>query len=264
MYIYRMHSENPFLAPLIEYIGLVTINKWWESEEHIRPVWKLYWNNRSGASLDLNEKRWDLNPKSIFLIAPMTQYTPHCRTDTEHFYIHFNLPREYSSMSQGIWKIDPKHFNYSEIRESSINVLNRYSRRLLLMELINFSLRQLPKEFFEQKHYNPLGDIFLWLDKNLHQDCSNHVLSGFSGYSEDTLGRYFLKETGLSPQKYIRNLRISRGANLLKLTEKTVEEIADLCGFYDRPHFHRLFKLGTGLTPVDFRNRAQSSIIHRI
>jgi AraC-like DNA-binding protein len=259
-----MEIENPFLAPLIEYLGLVTINRWWESEEHIRPVWKLYWNNKCGAKLNYNSRTLELKHDKIFLIAPMTQYTPYCREEVEHFYIHFNLPRQYSSMSSGIWEIDPGHFRYQDIRANSINVLNTYSQRLFFMEIISYSLRQLPGDFFEQKHYNPLGEIFLWLDKNLHENCDNSVLVSLSGFSDDTLNRYFLKETGLTPQKYIRNLRISRGANLLKLTDKTVEEIAYLCGFYDRPHFHRLFKKGTGFTPVEFRYKSQSSIIHRI
>jgi len=259
-----MDSENPFLTPLIEYMGLVTLNRWWESEEHIGPVWKLYWNSCPGAYLELGDKIYNLDPDSMFLIAPMTQYTPYCSTEIEHFYIHFNLPREYSSMSKGIWKIDPKHYKYLEIRDTSLDVLNSYSQRLLFMELIIFSLRQLPEGFFEQKHFNPLGDILLWLDKNLHNNCDNKVLANLSGFSEDTLNRYFIKETGLTPQKYIRNLRISRGANLLKHSDKTVEKIAFLCGFYDRPHFHRLFKKGTGLTPIDFRNKSQSTIIHSI
>ncbi|MGL1892445.1 MAG: AraC family transcriptional regulator [Spirochaetaceae bacterium] len=259
-----MERENPFLAPLIEYLGLVTINRWWESEEHIRPVWKLYWNSKIGAKLNFNNKNIDLKPEKIYLIAPMTQYTPYCRSEVEHFYIHFSLPREYSSMSQGIWEIDPRHFRYSEIRDISKDILNSYSRRLLFMEIINFSLRQLPSSFFEQRHHNPLGEIFLWLDKNLHKNCDNKVLAEFSGFSEDTLNRYFLKETGITPQKYVRNLRISRGANLLKLTENSVEQIAELCGFYDRPHFHRLFKKGTGFTPVEFRYMSQNSIIHRV
>lgn len=264
MYIYRMKNENPFFGPLIEYMGLVTISRWWESEEHIRPVWKLYWNSNVGAKIKYNDKTWDLDPDHIFLIAPMTQYTPYCRTETEHFYIHFNLPRQFSNISQGIWQINPEHFKYSKIRKQSMNVLNTYAQRLLFMELISFSLQQLPEGFFEQKHYSPIEDVLLWLDKNLHENCHNLVLTELSGYSEDTLNRYFMKETGLSTQKYIRNLRISKGANLLKLTDKTVEEIADLCGFYDRPHFHKLFKMGTGYTPVEYRYMSQSSIIHRV
>lgn len=259
-----MKRENPFSAPLIEYLGLVTINRWWESEEHIRPVWKLYWNKTAGAKLKYNGKTYLLNPNYMYLIAPMTQYTPYCRTETEHFYIHFTLPRQYSNISKGIWEIEPNKFTYSDIREQSMNVLNTYVQRLFFMELIAFSLQKLPNGFFEKKHYSPLEDILLWIDKNLHENCHNTILSELSGYSEDTLNRYFIKETGLSTQRYIRNLRISRGANLLKLTDKTVDEIAYICGFYDRPHFHKLFKMGTGFTPVQFRTMSQNSIIHLV
>ncbi len=259
-----METQSPFLAPLIEFIGLLAINRWWESEEHIRPVWKLYWNSKSGASLDFNNTRWDLKPDKIYLIAPMTQYVPHCRTNLEHFYIHFHLPREFSSMSQGIWEVDPKHFVYANIRDASMNLLKNYSKRLLFMELINFSLQCLPEQFFEQEHINPLVDLFLWLDKNLDKNCRNNVLAELSGYSEDTLNRYFIKETGLTPQKYVRNRRINRGANLLQMSTHSVEEISEKCGFYDRSHFHRLFKKATNLSPIEYRNMSRRSVIIKI
>lgn len=264
MYNYRMSQESPFKTPAIEYIGLVSLNRWWESEEHIRPVWKLYWNKNSGAKVTFSGIDWDITPEKIYLIAPMTSYVPYCRDDVEHFYIHFTLPMEYHNIAKGIWEINPGTFTYDNITSQSKTVAQSYHSVLKMMELIYYALGKLPEGFFEQKQTSILDEIMLWLHENLDGNCSNSFLSQKFNYSEDTLHRYFIKETGLSPQRYIRNMRISRGANLLKMTNETIEEIAEKCGFHDRSHFHRLFQKSTGISPAKYRDKAQSTIIHTI
>ena len=245
MYNSRMLVQRPYAAPLIEYVDRVIINRYWESEEHIRPVWKLYWSKRKGAALTFREKKIELLPDSFYLISPMTRYIPYCRKNVEHFYIHFKLPREYGSPPQGIWKIPADRFRYEQVSHTDSG--------FLLLEIICNSLRHLPPGLFDQNHPDPLGDLFIWLEEHLHETCRNSVLAGVSGYSEDTLNRIFIRETGLSPQKYVQGLRVSRAANLLKRTSLTIEEIAEQCGFFDRSHFHRIFQKKIGLSPVQFR-----------
>lgn len=257
MYIYRMEFKNPFSTAHIESVDLVRISTYWETEEHIRPVWKLYWNNNSGASLSFLNQSIPLQPESLYLISPMTSYTPRCRGEVEHLYIHFKLPGEYGKLPQGIWKIPPGKYIYSQLKEAWQKGFKTFHHRLLYQELITYSLRQLPESFFEQSHPNPLSMVYIWLEKNLDKDCSNSVLAAIAGYSEDTLNRVFLKETGKTPQNYVRNHRISRAANLLRQRDLSMEEIAEFCGFYDRSHFHKSFQKRVGVSPVEYRSKVQ-------
>jgi AraC family transcriptional activator of mtrCDE len=63
----------------------------------------------------------------------------------------------------------------------------------------------------------------------------------------------FQKEIGISPIKYIRQLRFEKAKELLETTFLSVKEISFSVGFNDQSHFVRDFKKKYGLTPTEFR-----------
>ena len=62
---------------------------------------------------------------------------------------------------------------------------------------------------------------------------------------------------GLTPTQYISKGRLSRASNLLLQTEKSISEIAQLCGYFDHSAFSRAFKKATGSSPLAFRRQWQ-------
>lgn len=58
---------------------------------------------------------------------------------------------------------------------------------------------------------------------------------------------------GLTPTQYIAKSRLARASTLLLQTNKTISEIAQLCGYFDHSAFSRAFKKATGASPMDFR-----------
>ncbi len=58
---------------------------------------------------------------------------------------------------------------------------------------------------------------------------------------------------GLTPTQYIAKSRLGKASNLLLQTEKSVAEIAQLCGYFDHSAFSRAFKKATGSSPTSFR-----------
>ncbi len=65
--------------------------------------------------------------------------------------------------------------------------------------------------------------------------------------------RLFRRQTGFSPNAYLRAYRITKAQNLLKTTDLSVEEIAFRVGYDDVSAFIRAFGKSTGLTPSKFR-----------
>ncbi len=68
-----------------------------------------------------------------------------------------------------------------------------------------------------------------------------------------TLFRLFKKNLNLSPEEYIRDLRISSAITLLTTTKLPIKEIAVSVGFKDPLYFSRFFKQNTGSSPKEFR-----------
>ena len=65
----------------------------------------------------------------------------------------------------------------------------------------------------------------------------------------------FKKVFGMPPVQYLIQLRINHAKRLLLDEERSVTEIAELCGFCNINYFDKVFKEKSGFTPMDFRKR---------
>jgi transcriptional regulator GlxA family with amidase domain len=68
--------------------------------------------------------------------------------------------------------------------------------------------------------------------------------------------RLFKAETGTTPAKYVKSLRLQKGRELLESTLMSVKEITHVVGVNDESHFVRDFKLAYGLTPMQHRSKS--------
>lgn len=59
--------------------------------------------------------------------------------------------------------------------------------------------------------------------------------------------------TGLTPKKYILGVRLQRARQMLEENpERTISDVGESCGFYDKSHFLRHFREAFGITPGNF------------
>lgn len=88
-------------------------------------------------------------------------------------------------------------------------------------------------------------------------DIAIDFLSSLCGIKESYFRRIFLNQYGVSPVRYINQLRLLHAKEFLLQTEYRLNEIADLSGFNNLCYFCRLFKKETGLTPTEYRNSSK-------
>lgn len=65
--------------------------------------------------------------------------------------------------------------------------------------------------------------------------------------------RKFKEQTGLTPARYLRRRRLSRGMDLLTLSDLPVKRIARMCGYRTSAHFCAAFRAHFGQTPGSIR-----------
>ena len=103
----------------------------------------------------------------------------------------------------------------------------------------------------------PQDEIILAIQKyvanNLSGDLSVEKLADVVNLSRPYFSEYFLKKCGKSPSNYVIDERLKRAKYLLYTTNKSINEIACLCGYYDVSSFIRLFKRYEGVSPYKFR-----------
>jgi AraC-like DNA-binding protein len=65
----------------------------------------------------------------------------------------------------------------------------------------------------------------------------------------------FLKEVRLTPAEYLTRLRMKKAKQLLKISKKSITEIAFDLGFSSSQYFATVFKKVTGITPRFYRKQ---------
>ena len=79
------------------------------------------------------------------------------------------------------------------------------------------------------------------------------AIAAQAGAHRVTLARGFRVHFGCSVAHYIRELRVRDACRALAQNELSLAEIAAHAGFCDQPHFTRVFRRITGMTPAAYR-----------
>ncbi|MNL85512.1 Exoenzyme S synthesis regulatory protein ExsA [compost metagenome] len=69
--------------------------------------------------------------------------------------------------------------------------------------------------------------------------------------------RRFQETVGMSPHSYVLGRRIERAGALLRRRDVPLVDIALACGFSSQSHLTTVFRRCLGLTPGEYRRRAQ-------
>jgi len=93
----------------------------------------------------------------------------------------------------------------------------------------------------------------------LKRDFSLSELAAICKMGESYFQKLFKEIHGISPKKYIIQLKINHACDLLRLERYTVTQIAELCNFSDVYFFSRQFKEYMGITPTQFIKKYRSS-----
>jgi len=87
------------------------------------------------------------------------------------------------------------------------------------------------------------------------EHVTNRQLAAVAHLSVRTFERKFHDSFHVTPQQYVRKLRVRMACRGLVFTEKPLAEVAFECGFADQSHLGREFRRETGLSPRAYRAR---------
>ena len=91
------------------------------------------------------------------------------------------------------------------------------------------------------------------INENYNQDISIKTLAEIEGICVSRYRDIFSKQIGISPKQYLTHQRITNACTLLSTSKKSIEEIAESCGYTDIRYFYRVFKNIVGIPPSQFR-----------
>ncbi len=104
-------------------------------------------------------------------------------------------------------------------------------------------------------HVSMSAHVIDHMDRHLSEPISMDALATHASTSRARLFANFKRETGMSPNDWLQRRRIEAATDLLRTTNRKLEDIAAACGFTSAPYFCHVFRKYTGTTPSKHRQR---------
>lgn len=273
-------------------VDYVKLSSKWNYQNVLSPYCRLYFIDEGyGYIYDKNEK-YALQPGYMYIIPSFTLCNLNCPEYLSQYFIHFF---EESPGGISLFQNNRKVFklkateadigNYKRILLINPNrKINRsdnpkvYEKKIFYKEYEDLNTRQneaayletqgiilqliskfLNSEAYQQKDTSTIpsgvvdliGFIQLHLDENLTvTDLAKRV-----NLHPDYFSRLFLQLTGERPLPYIHGKRIERAQYLITTSDMPLSQIAEETGFVNVPHFIKIFKKVTSLTPGQYRQQ---------
>lgn len=123
-----------------------------------------------------------------------------------------------------------------------------------MLQLVSLGLASISESAIQElKLDKRIQDLLDFIGKNKTSGINNSDLAKKVRLTVPSMIRLFKNNMGTSPQKYQLTQRIQHAGTLLVHSEKSLEEIAEECGFWDRNHFTRAFTNFLGCPPASYR-----------
>jgi len=126
----------------------------------------------------------------------------------------------------------------------------------LLSKILQLS-RRIPQGEKRLLALKRLRGVLEYVDENLDTKISIATLANICHLSPHRFNSVFKDIMGCPPHQYLLKMRLQKAMQLLSSSSAPVSDIAKRLGFFDQPHFSRLFKSATGLNPSKYRKEIE-------
>ncbi len=105
----------------------------------------------------------------------------------------------------------------------------------------------------------PIGTIQAWVLDHLGEDLRVERLASEAAMSPRNFARVFRNEVGITPARFVEELRLDAARQRLVDGDETVERIAADCGFGTSATMRRIFGRRLRVSPQEYRARFKTS-----
>lgn len=248
--------ENQITAPIcVIAFGKEEISKDARYRKCVRPSYILHYV-LSGEGF-FNGRR--VREGEGFLITPDAVSEYHSSEDKpwKYFFVIFNgdgapelISRYVRSDGDGIFRLDRLQKLMSLADGIVSEAASISDARALGYFYMLMSLHERTEQRDENRHVHAAKK---YIDINLYRSPSVSEVAREIKVSDRYLYNLFVKHEGISPKKYISDLRVQRAKAMLKNTVCSVSEVGGSVGFSDVLAFSRFFAKSVGVSPTAYR-----------
>ena len=162
-----------------------------------------------------------------------------------------NWKKELLDNMNNLYKIW-KSINDSKENDEGFDLKVRSALLSMFYEFIKHDAFISVKAIQNHKH-EVIRHVLRFMQDNYKSDIKIHKLAKELNSSPEYFCRYFKTLVGMSPKKYLLDLRLQEVKKQLQTNDNSITNIAYDCGFSDINYFSRLFKKKYRIAPNKYR-----------
>ncbi len=99
-----------------------------------------------------------------------------------------------------------------------------------------------------------IREAMSYIEQHFQNDITIEDIAAFCNLNRSYFGKIFRDAVGKSPQEFLISYRMTKAAELLKLTGLSIGDIGNAVGYPSQLHFSRAFKKTYGISPRQWRD----------
>lgn len=248
------------------YVTSANYDSDWSSILHSHPFTELFYVIKGRGRFHVEKEIYDVKEDDLVIVNANVMHTESSKDEEPLEYIVLGI--------EGISLFSNENYshsihNYEDFKheilfyiktilkeaEAKSEYYNVISQNLLEILLINVIRRTKTKLEIEdsKKHNHECAYIKNYIDVHYRENITLDILSEISYMNKFYLVHSFKKYAGITPINYLNNKRLTEAASLLKNTDYSVAQIANIIGMSSQSYFAQSFKRNYKLSPIDYR-----------
>ena len=270
-----MESDIKSLSFQLESITKSKYDSDWHSTLHTHPFTELFYVVDGKGEFNIQGQRFPVKPNDFVIINPQVEHTELSSPDEplEDIVLGIN-GLSFSNLTPVSEGGHP--FSFFNLRDEQKDIL-RYLNAMvqeatsqsMSYELVCHNLLEiLLIKILRHQHFDlevgkqskatkDISFIKHYLETYYHESIQLEDLASMTHLSRFYISHSFKKEIGMSPMEYLIAIRIKESKILLRTTNYSISQVADIVGFTTPTYFSKQFRKSTGISPTDYREQYQ-------
>ena len=237
------------------------------------------------CSFNTSEGEYVLEPGDLFFIPRGTWYRPNTKNGCTYLYFHFVASEANDEEIRQARLQGERRFHFGDVisidyhlltlpRKTASDYQIRQSLGLAIADIQGEDPEKLARmnmsffvalvrlsELTRQTEQTLAYRIKKYVAEHMIEELSLGDIASHFGYTKQHVARVLVAGFGVTPSKLMDRLRLERAAGILCEGEKSIGEVAAMCGFNDANYFSRRFKKQFAISPTEYRDRMRKSIL---
>lgn len=108
-------------------------------------------------------------------------------------------------------------------------------------------------EFVRDKNVKPVLRATAYIESHYSEHITLETMASLVNFNPIYFSNLFKREVGKSFTEYLTEYRMKKAKEMLRDTDKNINEIADALGYSDARYFSKVFKKEIGIKPSEYR-----------